>query len=435
MVEDQATVPQVGGLSLIGDAQFQSEVIWLYIANGIAAVFPLMIIVHVAPTVGIAAWGQLAIADGLGRYVMVFVDYGLQLSGARQVAEFRERPIERGQVVSGIIGSQFVVLLGSLPLVISVAFALLEGPGSALLIGGATVLGAAQAMALSWYFQAVGEMRRFVWIDIVSRSVAFVAIHSTVRGPSHVSYVLAIQALCSLGSLLTTVALVKKNTPLFVPGLRAVSNVLVDGLALFAYRACGTLYISLNVVILGFFASSPEVGAFAAAERLGRLVLAGLYPLSQLFFVKISRLRAVDREAARVLARKAASYLTVVATGGGLFLALVGPTVGVLVFGAEFRAAAGMIRGFGLVVVLASINTVIVCVWLLPARRDRVMSGASMCAGIANVIAATVLVPRFGGDGMLLSLVIAETVILCVYVASAIQLRDPLTPVHESSAS
>lgn len=420
----------VGGLYVIPGAQFRSEIIWLYVANGIAAVFPLLIIMHVAPTVGIEAWGQLAIADGLGRYVMVFVDYGLQLSGVRQVAEFRERPFERGQVVSGIIGSQLVLLLGSLPLVVPVAFSLLEGPGAVLLIGGATVLGAVQAMALSWYFQAVGEIRRFVCIDIVSRTIAFAAIHTVVTGPSQVSYVLAIQALCSLGSLITTVALVKKNTPLFVPGLKAVSSVLVDGLPLFAYRASGTLYIALNVVILGFFVSSAEVGAFAAAERLGRLVLAGLYPVSQLLFVRVSRLQAVDRAAARVLARKAATYLVGAAVGGGLFLALVGPIVGLLLFGAEFRSAEGMIRGFGLVVALASINTVIGSVWLLPGRRDRVMSGASLGAGIANLIAASVLVPRFGAYGMVLSVAIAETVILCVYAASAIHLRQPLAPAH-----
>jgi polysaccharide transporter, PST family len=410
----------------------RSEIFWLYVLQGTTGFLPLLLIHHAGRIVGPTEWGRLALAEAIGRYLQVIIEYGFQVSGARDAAGAAGNPERLGHLVCNILSAQLVLALACLAPAILLGTYLGLGTASTLLIGSAILWGTAQAMTLSWFFQAIGQIRRFASIDMCFRALAVALVFLLVSRPEHAWRVLGIQAICSALTLIFSFTLLSGKIVLERPQWSTIGSTIREGFALFSFRAAGMLYISLNVVILKFYVSTEQVGIFAAAERLCRISLYALAPLNSAFYVRIARYKEVNAPAALLLSKRATGFVGLAGIAVGTFLILFGATVCKFLFGPQFAASGELTRWFGVVVMIAMLNTIIGSAWLLPRRKDRTLSVASIAAGITNIVLASLLAPRFGPTGMVFSLIVCELVVLAFYhrqmLTAGARLRSCLRP-------
>ena len=413
------TVPQKG---------MRTEVFWMYFVQATSAIMPLFLIHHVSRIIGPMEWGRLALAEAIGRYLQVVVEYGFQVSGSRDAAIAKDRPQLLGTLVTNILSAQFVLAITCVPAAVLLGSKLGLGSASKPLLTSAIIWGIAQAMTLSWFYQATGQIRRFAIFDLCIRAISVTSICLLVSRPDQAWLVLAFQACGSTLTVVVTLIAISRRAPLIRPNFARVRQTIRQGFSLFSFRAAGMLYISLNVVLLSFFVSTAAVGMFAAAERICRFALYALTPLNTVFYVRIARLQEVNASAATDLAKKATEVLGLCGVAAGAFLGFCGPWVVSILFGPNFAAAGNLTRYFGVVVTFATLNSIIGAAWLLPRRKDRVLSIGSIAAGVVNVALASLLARRFGGTGMVISLIVCELVIFAVYyqklLGMGIQLLD-----------
>lgn len=389
-----------------------SELAWLYIIQGLTAVLPLVLIQHVSRIVGPEEWGRLALAESIGRYLTVAVEYGLQMSGTREAAAAADDHRVLGRVLTNVLSSQLFIAVISIPVALIAAAHLVAGSNATALTAGAVVWGVAQAMSLAWYYQAIRQIRLFAAIELTLKTLSVIGVCMIVRHPGQAAVALLGQAAATTAALAITCGLAYSKVTFALPGFGSILNTVRGRFSLFCFRASATLYMSLNVVLLGLYASPVEVGLFAAAERVCRLIQIGINPLNQVLYVRVSRLKVTNQYKAALLARLSVMVMGGVGVLGGMVMAVGAPLIIKLLFGPAFAGTEPAMRCFGVVVALAILNSGIASAYLLPNNMDCVLSRASVIGGALNLTLGSLLAKTHGGYGLSLSLILVETVML-----------------------
>jgi O-antigen/teichoic acid export membrane protein len=178
----------------------------------------------------------------------------------------------------------------------------------------------------------------------------------------------------------------------------------------------GMLMINTDIVMLGWFRTSEEVGFYSAPQRIIQLI----YLIPSILAVSIlpvfSRLALADRMKMRTAIERSVSAMFCIAlpvTAGGIITAhgLVG-----LLFGTEFLPGALPLQIL-LLTLLADFSAIILSHAILAYDRQRDLIAYAAIGGFLNVALNLVLIPRFGIVG-------CAVATLCAQLASNAYLRS-----------
>jgi O-antigen/teichoic acid export membrane protein len=184
-----------------------------------------------------------------------------------------------------------------------------------------------------------------------------------------------------------------------------------------------------DVILLGFFVSREEVGIYAAAEFIGRIIAAIRYAFDSIAGpVLAEALKTGDRRRLRYNLSLMTRWVTLVS-------AFVSVTVIALrhellsLYGPLFGA------GTGCLVVLALAHLINACLGLVPwviamSGRSRLLLGNNFGAAILNVTLNLLLVPVYGILGAALAALLSVTVLQLAFLVETwwLERTHPFTP-------
>jgi PST family polysaccharide transporter len=377
----------------------------VYAVNYIA---PLVTIPYLARVLGPASWGVLAMAQGLGGYLLIVVEYGFSLSATREVARWRTDRQHLARLLSGVLGAQLLLAAAILPVPMLVRLVVSAFRDHTSLLWAAYAFAVLQGANLVWFFQGMERLRLVAALDVAAKLIVVVGIFAFVRSPGDAVVVLRLQAAASLTTLAAGWGLALREVAPRLPSVRGGVEALRLGWSMFLFRGAVSLYTVGNAFILGFFAPPAVVGYYAAAERISKAALGLLGPISQTLYPRLSHL-VVDSwgEAVRLVR----TSLRVMAGGGALLggiLVAFAPTIAHLLFGAAFGPTIPALRVLSLLPPLIALSNVLGIQWMLPLGLDRPFNGIIVAAGVLNLGLAYLLAPRFGHVGMAWAVVGAE---------------------------
>jgi PST family polysaccharide transporter len=217
-----------------------------------------------------------------------------------------------------------------------------------------------------------------------------------------------------------------RDTPFYWPSIGSGWEALHSGGALFLFRAGGTLYSSLNVLLLGIFAPPVVLAWFAGAEKLARAAVSAWGPINLVFYPRINHLMTTDRKGAERAARWSAWLMMAAGTGMGLFLFFAAPLIVRLALGPGFEPAARVLRVMAVLPPMIALSNLLGAQWMLALRLDKELNYIILGAGLVNLAGALTLGRLYQPLGMALSLVIAELfVVVGAYVFLKRRKLDP----------
>lgn len=398
----------------------------LYAAYGVNYLFPLALIPFLSRTLGVQAFGLYAFADGCGRTLSVLLEYGMHLSGTREVATHRQDRRQLGEVVAGVLGLQVLLALAAVTLVAILAWTTIPFRQSALLLPGAVMWAVCTALWPIWYHQGVEKPARIVFLDAAAKVVGLCGIFVLVKSPEHAWRVLTIQGLVALVSTIAAYYLVwREAEPVFPTGgmiLRAYRA----GLPVFLSKASVLLYTAANPIIISFLAPLEVVGYFAGAERICRAAVNTMHPMNQSFYPRMVGLLASNVESAAIFAVKTARIMCCYAAV--LFLGLwFGADVIVrVILGGDYAPVSLALRVLSLVPLANAISNSFGLQWMLALRMDRAYLLAVLAGSALNLVLMPALFGPFGLRGLGASVVAAETMTAAIILlALNSKRRDP----------
>lgn len=373
---------------------------------------PLITIPYLARTLRPEGWGLVVFVQSFAAWLTLVLEYGFNLSATRWIARDRNNRSYVASVVAGVLGAKCILAILIMVAAGVAAWAVPVFRLHAWLVFWAAAIALVHGFSPFWYFLGTEQMRGPATLEVLARVAATAGIFVWVRDPGDGWIVLALQA--GTGLLWVGVATfwLYREVPFVRVDFRNAWLTLRAAVGLFLFRSASGVYTLANSFILGLFAGPGIVAFYGGADKIVRVVVSLLHPVSQALYPRMSQLAMTDRERAGSLTRA-----SLVAIGGaGLMLgaatAIAAPFLVRVLLGAGYESVVPVLRVLALLPPVIAFGTVLGIQWALPLGLDRPFYALVMAAGVLNVLLAMVLVPRYGALGMAGAVVITESFVV-----------------------
>ena len=393
--------------SLLRHGVFQNAIA-LYIVQFSNYALQLLTVPFLARVLGPSGFGVLAIAQVVAQYIGLWVGYGFDFSGTREVARHRDDRDKLGEIFAGVVGVKLILALIS---VVGIIFAqhfvplLKDRP---LLLWSALAWGVTVGITPNWYFQGMEQMRIIAVLDIAGKAISSIGILCLIRSPGDAWKMLAIQAFVCAISISITMTKAYRQLPFRYPSWHSMVTVIRMGFTMFLYRSFATLNSVGNAFVLGLFAPTRIVGFYSGGERLIKAFQLALWPVNQAVYPRLSRLYHESSADASKVARLTFLGIISVAVILGAGAYLIAPFCVRTLLGPGFGPAIPVMRFLSLLIILNALNSFFGMQCMLPLGLDRAFNGVIVVSGLANIGLAVWLAPRYGEMGMAYAVVAAE---------------------------
>jgi PST family polysaccharide transporter len=362
---------------------------------------PLIIIPYLARVLGPTGYGLVAFAQAFATYGIVAIEYGFELTGAREVAKTREDPQALGQLVAGVLGAQLVIGLcvAAAALAVQTMIPAFQEQPRLMIAGLAFAL--VQGLYPIWYFVGIERVPLIAAIDTVIKVIATFIIFAVVKEPDDGWLVLVCYAGSALASTLVGFLMMFREARPAGGSLAVVRRTLRLGFSVFLMRIGVLMHTTGNAFLMGLLVAPHHVAFFAAGEKLCRPAAWMMQPINQALLPRISHLLGQSPDQAKALAGFTLLIMIGLGLGCGLAIGILAPWLIGLFFGAAFlEEAVPVMRVMAMIIPLTVLNAALVSQWLIPHGLDRLLPAVVFTGAAVNVLLALVVVPRYYAIGM-----------------------------------
>ena len=416
--------------------------VWALLAEGVRAVAAAVLVLYVTRTLGPDDYGVLALAIGIGSLALLPSDFGITPAASRFLAERRGDSGAMRAVLRDAVRLK-ILLAGT----VSLLLALLAEPiadaygepdlAEPLRWTALALLAQSFFHLLAYAFVAVGRTSRQLWLFLTEGLtetglvVAIVALGGGAAGAAGgraAAYAVGL----ALGVVFVLRLLGRRERagePVAGPARRLVAY----AGALFVVDSTFALFANLDILLIGAYLDSEDVGLFEAALRLTTFLALPGIAVASAVAPRIAR-HATEPQAIGALVA-ALRWLMLLGTAAAVTVAVWAEPIVDLLLGADYAESADVLRAFAPYVLLALLGplaTVSVNYLGLGARRIPIVIAAVAINALLDVI----LIPRIGIEAGAIATGVAYAVYLPAHVVYLRRSLDlDLRPLARTAAS
>lgn len=393
-------------------ARSAADVGWLYVAHIARYAAPLLLYPVLTRRLGVEGFGVYAAGLSLALIVSVVVDYGLSVSGPRDIAA---RPADRGRIVGRAIAVRALLVAPAIGvgLGLSILTPALGGMAGATAV--AILLGVGQGAGLLWYFQGIRNPAPMAMREVGCMLAAALAILAWPG--SRVTGALAVQAAGVWCGVAVGAVGVWRRERIARPSWSSVVGALRDGGPLFLSRAVIAAYTGAAVFAVAVLAGPAQAALYGVADRLVSAAGSLMRPLAGVIAPRIAALLTHDPIAAFRTARwtLVSAFGATAAVAIGLMVAA--PILMRGLFGAAFMGAEAPLRLLAATLPLVAISQVLGLHLMTSLRMDGRFAAMTAVGCAATLGAAWALAPNFGAVGMAGARIVGEAAVVLICAA------------------
>ncbi len=373
----------------------------------------------VARALGPEGYGIIGFGTAFISYFALLVILGTDYYGTREIAQ---NPDEAGEISARIIGLR--ALLGVVSLVAYfITIYLIDRPEPVKIVMAIQAIGPIfTVIAVDFIFEGKQRMRAVALRTAGSSLLAVVGVLLFVRGQEDLYVAAAIpMAATAIGTLWLAGLAHRQIVPIRISyDRRAMSKMLRACLPMALSAMLGTLFLNIDIVMLGFLRGAAETGIYAGMSRL-YLIVFGLGWLVTAAFRPA--LAAAFSKSEEMSAQYAANMTAVVLVGfpiiaGVIFFPAEAIT---LIFGTRFVAGVETLVILHLAAILG--YACIAPTAAMLAWHDQVAHmWCHAVAAVVNIVLNAFLIPRYGIEGAAWATFISQVAMLAC-CASRLQLK------------
>ena len=374
--------------------------------------------VKIANTLGREGFGLFAYALALGSYGAVIVRFGLDRTFVRDLIHY---PRRFGQLVAGSL-----VLRGLLLVVVILALVSwkLTFASSELSWGViAVVLGTSlRALDLQAVYDSWQKMSRHAVYNLVQRCCYYALIWAVILFfPGKLSIgLIGVGTMASVALYLFMQQRWAFKRIEFYKAKESLTKVAIKlGFAnlLVWAAAMGCLSFGvLNQLVLKSFRGTAALGGYAAAWQIVAIAMLLLNQVARIGKPATTRItrEGTDRSTRRRFLVKYSAVMFAAASPIAIGAMLWPDVILKVLFRPEYAQAAGALRVLGIYIVLFSLGLV-ASQYVIAARMEKVYFASVIVGGVLSVLFCLFLIPKLGGMGAAIALLIAHGISIGLY--------------------
>lgn len=384
----------------------------IVLVQAINFLVPLLVLPHIARTLGVQEFGIYTILLSYSNYVLLISDFSFNVNGPLLVAKARHDG-RLGQLAIDATTLKIILLVPALLAFAVASYVVTEQ--SCLLIMAAAMIPVTTSLTPRWVIYSVGQIYAFAGVSALSKGLWVALIYWLVRTPNDVGLILTLTALTQLLLCIGCTALVWKQTDdRSWPDMQRVAGIFRNDVKQFAALVATAALRDLGVVVLSVTGGSVHVSIYALADRVRFAVMGMVAPVSQSLFLVTTRYSRDGGVQQRV--RGFVNIAIMIGAGAsGLGIFMFADEVVRILGGAAFSDSARLLRIVAFAPTFSALNSVLGVNTLLAEGLSKEYASAQLnCAFIAgpSLLLLTVLFAATGAAAGILLTEIIFTLLL-----------------------
>ena len=233
-------------------------------------VTPLLVVPYIVSICGEENFGKTAVGMAIAFFLIVFIDFGSDIIGVREVAVNRDNP----EVLNKIFTTTYVVKGIILLLVLTVAsiiflsFPYFKSEKIMFILGLSVLIG--QFLNPTWFLQGIENVKWITLLNIVSKCIYLVGIFFTIKKESDYIYVNLWWGLGMIVSnFLVFIWIIKKHQFSFLlVNKDEVFKHIRNDFSMFSSQIFVSLQLYAPVVLISYFGNNLMAGQYRIVEQI-----------------------------------------------------------------------------------------------------------------------------------------------------------------------
>lgn len=233
-------------------------------------VTPLLVIPYIVTVCGEENFGKTAVGMAIAFFLIVFVDYGSDIIGLREVSVNRDNPIALNKIFTTTYVVKAVILIVVLIVTSTVflSFPYFQSESKMFFLGLLVLLG--QFINPTWFLQGIENVKWITVLNVISKTIYVIGIFLTIKNESDYIY---INMWWGIGMIVSNfilfVLVVKKHqfSFLFVKKDEVVKHIRND-FSMFSSQIFVSLQLYAPVVLVSYFGNNLMAGQYRIVEQV-----------------------------------------------------------------------------------------------------------------------------------------------------------------------
>lgn len=251
---------------------------------------PLLTLPYLVRVLGPEKFGLVMFAQAFILILMIFVEYGFNLSATKEVSVHRDDKDKINKIFNSVMGIKIILILFCLLVLSIIVFSIdrFSTNWEIYYLSFGMLIG--QAILPIWFYQGIEDMKYITILNIFIKIIYTVSVFIFILEKDDYIYLPIINSVGYI--LIGLIALWHVNSKFKIffqlPSFSDINRQLKYGFPIFITSLQGNLLASSSVFILGLFASNTIVGYYAAIEKLVKAFNMLFSPITQALFPLVS---------------------------------------------------------------------------------------------------------------------------------------------------
>jgi O-antigen/teichoic acid export membrane protein len=373
-----------------------SNAVALGAAQAVTMVTGVITAVILARVLGPASYGVIGFGVAVISYFGLAVNMGMDIHAVREIAK---TPSQGLSIVKLVMSVRVILALIFITIVFvgSHYFGLSEQVRTVLQIQCLGLFGV--ALTLDFFYQAEQRMRVAALRQAGAAVAGVIAVVLWVQDADDLYFAASVPISVHILSAIILCGFFLKSRRLMSGSQTRVarSTFIKRSLPLVLIGILSTIYVNLDIVILGFLVDEAEVGFYVAATRVLTVAVIMPHLLYSVYFPALSKALG-DESAAADVAESFARILGFLGGAIGGVGVVLAPTLLLILFGQAYESA-GVTLGILMVHVIFVHFTITYGTPIVAWQCDKVYTLILVIGAVLNIVLNFVLIPEYGIEG------------------------------------
>lgn len=384
----------------------------LLFLQGANYILPLLILPYLVRVLGVEKFGLVMFAQSLAIFFTVFVDFGFNISGTREIALAKQDQQKRGELFLAIMTIKFCLIIIAFAILYIVVntFSRFSVDVNIYLLSFGVVIG--QALFPVWFFHGIEKMKVVTFINILAKLIFTLLIFVLVKTKSDYIMVPVYNSLGFIISGLIGFFISFKYLKISIPKFKLIKQLLFDSTSLFISNFATSLYTASNVFVIGLFLGDIVAGIYSSMEKLILAVKNVYIPVYQAIYPWLSR--QSEKFKTEVI-HKLTPVIFILSASITIFILTLSKTILSIIYNNDdITQYANIFRILSFISVFSAFNMLYNMLYFPAVKRYNIRMRIMIFGGLFNISVNLIIVQIFGIYGVTIVVTFTELLLAII---------------------
>lgn len=395
-------------------------------------IFPLITFPYVSRILLPVGTGKVSFATSFVSYFAMVSQLGIPTYGIRACAKVRDNKEELTRIAHELL---FINLFMCILSYIALGVALkcvprLQSDRELYIIISFTII--LNAIGMEWLYKALEQYTYITIRSVLFKFVALIAMFLLIHHQKDYVVYGAISIFAASASNILNFINVRKYVELKWMGNYSIKRHLKPIITFFAIACAGTIYTSLDNVMLGFMTTDADVGYYTAAVKIKTILVSIVTSLGAVLLPRASYyVENGMLDDFKKITCKALNFVFLMASPLVVYFIIFAKESVFFLSGDSYAGAIIPMQIIMPTVLFIGITNLLGIQILVPLGKEKLLLYSAIVGAIVDFIINAICIPQFASSGAAIGTVIAEFSVLVVqYMYLRKEIREVLVTIH-----